>query len=219
MKTTLSALLCLLISYNLSAQVDVPYSALTFRSKNQVKTDSGYIYITEEDNKKYIFKVKNGHDYTLYNENNILLVKGKVKINRRCEGLPFKQYGRWTSYYANGNIKANGIYKGHHAVGYWETFYQDGDIKEAYFLLNNHKDYYTSYKNGPYYSYHKNGELSSYGWYKPRIDTTLYDTIYVDDPVTGETTMLTSKGVLRSFKVGTWSYYNKKGELLRKETN
>ncbi len=217
MKTTLSALLFLLISYNLSAQVDIPFFALSwgYQDHTTVEGDARIKKINYKG-EEYTIRVDGSHDYTLLDKDNFVLVKGQVNTGR-CVGQQFNIYGRWTSYYPNGNIKANGIYKDHHAVGYWETFYQDGNIKEAYFLLNNHKDYYTSYKDGPYYSYYNNGEISSYGWYKPRIDTTLYDTIYVDDPVTGETTMLTSKGVLRSFKVGTWYYYSEKGELLRQE--
>lgn len=220
MKAILYIFLLLLIAHNVKAQIDVPYNFLTL-SYGEPKSDSLGSYRSINDKGKYyVIRLSDKNVYTLSTNDGTVILRGGVKKTSHCTGIPLKQDGYWTSYYNNGNKKAKGFYNDKSiAIGYWETYYENGTLKETYFLSDDpeHEPWRAPLKTGKYTSYYDNGQIESKGFYTARIDATMNDTLYVEDPVTGDTTLVITKGSKHSFKVGPWYYYDSTGVLLRKE--
>lgn len=212
----------LLAFHSVSAQVEVPIS---FKSENDNRLikedDSGKYYVASgSDTTNIVFLGDANMNYKLFNKDYNLLAEGSFSDNDE----EISREGKWTDYYENGNVKNIGYYYKNHPIGTWEKYYPSGKLKSqtTYALLVNSDNSPIYGKSGPYNEYYENGRLKITGLYGLNFakSTTTYDTIYVEDPTTGNKIMkVVSQKKPSSLKFGTWQYYNNEGVLEKKEEN
>lgn len=208
-----------LCCYSLSshAQIETPLQITPEEEAQAIKeTDSGKYYHASGNEENIIFLGEDPLTYRLLTKDRKVLVEGT--LSSETDG--FAREGRWTEFYKNGNPKITGYYYKNNPVGQWEKYYPTGKLMSAYTyaLIYNEENFYCLV--GSYRDYYENGQLKTDGLYKASIDNNAKDTIYVEDPITGQQIMkLMPTRRPKSEKMGVWQTYSATGELLKKEDN
>jgi len=205
------------LSLTLHAQIETPLQ-ITPEEEGQVmkETDSGKYYHANGSEENMVFLGEDPLTYRLLTKDRKVMVEGT--LSSETDG--YAREGRWIEYYSNGKPKTTGYYYKNNPVGQWEKYYPSGRLKETYTLalIYNEENFYCM--TGSYREYHENGQLKTDGLYKASIDNNAKDTIYVEDPITGQQIMkLMPTRRPKPEKMGIWETYSASGELLKKEDN
>jgi antitoxin component YwqK of YwqJK toxin-antitoxin module len=159
----------------------------------------------------------NNRVYKQYH-NDKLTLHGELDKRRGRHG-GFMKTGKWTEYYDNGKIKCIGAYYKDIPVDKWMKYYENGKLQAEYsYAYVDVKEGARNNLSGLYRGYYDNGNLKTEGLYKQAVDPNFRDTIFVENPVTGEMIMRIRK-VLEpvSVKFGVWRHYSKEGRLEKEE--
>lgn len=211
--------LCILASISKGQEApSVNASSFDHGIKPLVKTRYGFRCKSAVRDDYTIHYSKDFSYYKLINKNGIIIREGTLAANS-CENMGMKMKGKWIERYENGVIKSIQHYGSQELpIGLVEKYYQNGYLQEKYSFVEAKIGLGGVCVDGPYEEYYSNGKLKIKGNYKIGLDSTITDTIYAEDPTTGEQHTIIEKGKNpHSLKTGQWLYFNDKGDLLKRE--
>jgi antitoxin component YwqK of YwqJK toxin-antitoxin module len=158
---------------------------------------------------------------------------GTIMEESRCHNDMFS--GLWTSYHANKNVAAKGLYEAKEGnllsrrVGNWTWFYSDGQMQKQV-------SYEKGLEVGDYISFHRNGKSHEKGRYEKGRKEGYWETRYEngnlekeghysDSAEQGEWTFYHDNRSVKSQgryengeKEGTWTTYDRDGLIAGEET-
>ena len=198
------------------AQVSIPFNFVS-EEKNKLirETDSAKYYTATKDTTRMVSINEETNWYRLMNKKDRSVVAEGSYI---VDDDKYYQDGRAISRYPDGAMKLAGYYRHGKQVGLWQAYYPGGQLKTVYnfgIILN--EGGFASCYSGSYQEYYESGKLKLNGYYAAKM-TEVFDTVDVEDPVTGEFVHKTISNMsYTAQKTGHWEYYTESGEINKKE--
>jgi antitoxin component YwqK of YwqJK toxin-antitoxin module len=212
-------LFVLLSAVAAGARAQMVLIPLEFTSEDDNKLikeeDSFRYYKATGDTANIVCLNEDASYYTLLSKDSKVVAEGAYVV----EGDKYLQDGKWILNFDNGKIRRTGYYKKGMPIGTWQDYFSTGKLRKIsnYGIFEQDGVQYSSL-SGSYQEYHQNGKLKVNGFYAATVSTT-YDTIVVNDPVTGaEKQTLMPRKKLVGNRTGQWEYYTETGEAEKKET-
>jgi antitoxin component YwqK of YwqJK toxin-antitoxin module len=169
-----------------------------------LKKDSFGVFYKPKGFDSLIFYRGQDNIYKLYDLNYNLKVSGFAR-----GGCPFYQFGLWTSYYPNKNIKTKGSMHYNQPIGLWQFYYENGNLEKEYtisfFQIDSIIEGYC--KVGPYKEYYDNGNIKIEGIYGAK-DSLIKEKYRI----TEKDTFILSKSFIPK-KILIWKEYSIDGKL------
>jgi len=217
MKTLLTIILTIIVKGTIVAQIETQgiYGLGGLSEEDRiVRNDStGLTFIPSLDSSKIVFIAKDYQEYKIFNNKNILLVKGNLGGKKIVDY--FQQNGNWTEYYESGVIRSAGNYSQSEPIGEWRYYYPNGQLRKQFNISLIITDSAATYcKTGKYLEYYDNGKIKVSGFYKAYIDTM----IAVQYNLDADGNMIEIKARAASSKPAQkWRFYNSEGKLEKVE--
>lgn len=198
------------------AQVSIPFS-FTSEEKNKLirETDSVKYYTATRDTTRMVSINDETNWYRLLNKKDRSIIAEGGYI---VDDDKYYQEGKAISRYPDGAVKLTGFYRHGKQVGLWQAYYPGGQLKTVYnFGIIITESGFSSCYSGSYQEYYESGKLKANGYYAAKM-TELFDTVDVEDPITGEFVHKTILSMsYAAQKTGHWEYYTESGEINKKE--
>lgn len=213
MKNLLLLIAAITMHYFSYAQLETPLYANADEASDPIKSDEEGKYYAVKDGYT-VYLDDDGTTYKLMDKNEQVLEEGSYKM----AGDGYNREGKWTTFHGSGKPKMTGYYKNGNAIGLWQQFSVSGQLQKQYNMALIENESTHSCMAGCYQEFFETGKLKLNGFYKAVIDKNIKDTVQVEDPITGERTIvLVSGNIPRPDKTGTWEYYNEAGEVIKTE--